>query len=488
MKSRIITAIILALFMCSLFPLIRVHAERSVQTEEKNDDSGDFLLMKVGEAESKEDFSTSDTDPLELYNLRASEEKIHIEWEHNDYSENVEFEILVNDVFVDIKNDYEYDIQGLKPETEYKVTIRVLKDGYYTDEQLNRTISTLRLPTGEEVNFVDENLEKAVKASLFIENRNLRESDLDNLTELYAFDYNITSLKGLEAATNLTYVDLSDNEISDISPISNANLLEYLYLSNNNIEDISDLSALKNLKELSLWNNKVTDITPLSNLSKITYLDLDDNQIKSIETISQLTALVNLYLSNNPIKDIAPLKKLVSIESIFIYRSDIDLSIASSNAAVIRSLLELGVHVSYTTGKINTEFVSDKGVGLGWTSNVEEVESYSIEIYLEDEYGYENVFKTEINKKSFLYTGLESNKSYVINVIGIKNDSEVSYLTYDFKTNNDSMSGWLELGEDWYYLANSGEMETGWIKESGKWYYLANSGEMETGWIKESGK
>ena len=42
------------------------------------------------------------------------------------------------------------------------------------------------------------------------------------------------------------------------------------------------------------------------------------------------------------------------------------------------------------------------------------------------------------------------------------------------------MTGWLPLGDNWYYLDSNGAMITGWFKDynTGKWYYFDASGKM----------
>ena len=44
-------------------------------------------------------------------------------------------------------------------------------------------------------------------------------------------------------------------------------------------------------------------------------------------------------------------------------------------------------------------------------------------------------------------------------------------------------TGWLQLGNTWYYLKPSGAMAIGWEKVGGDWYYLNSSGAMQTGWL-----
>ena len=42
-------------------------------------------------------------------------------------------------------------------------------------------------------------------------------------------------------------------------------------------------------------------------------------------------------------------------------------------------------------------------------------------------------------------------------------------------------TGWLKLGNNWYYLnPDNGAMATGWIQLGSTWYYMNGSGAMET--------
>ena len=59
---------------------------------------------------------------------------------------------------------------------------------------------------------------------------------------------------------------------------------------------------------------------------------------------------------------------------------------------------------------------------------------------------------------------------------------EVDGVTYGFKSGGAMATGWLQLGNDWYYFASSGAMKTGWLKYNSRWYYLnPRTGIMATG-------
>ena len=147
-------------------------------------------------------------------------------------------------------------------------------------------------------------------------------SDMARLTSLRARNANISNLTGLEAATNLTRLDLSaeyveaeqrsinSNSVSDLSPVAGLINLTDLTLGGNNISDLSPLSALTNLTWLWLPNNSIPDISSLSGLTNLGGLNLVGNDISDISPLSGLTNLGDLFLDNNSISDISPLAGL----------------------------------------------------------------------------------------------------------------------------------------------------------------------------------
>ena len=78
-------------------------------------------------------------------------------------------------------------------------------------------------------------------------------------------------------------------------------------------------------------------------------------------------------------------------------------------------------------------------------------------------------------------SGNSSNFEAAINIL---TDSKGSWFYLD-PANGRMTTGWLQLGETWYYLRPSGAMATGWFTQVGVWYYLRSSGAMATGWVKD---
>jgi Leucine-rich repeat (LRR) protein len=70
-----------------------------------------------------------------------------------------------------------------------------------------------------EVVFPDKNLEAAIREALGKAEGQITIDDVKGLAEFDAEDRNIENPSGLEALTNLTWLELSDNQIQDIAPL-----------------------------------------------------------------------------------------------------------------------------------------------------------------------------------------------------------------------------------------------------------------------------
>jgi internalin A len=90
--------------------------------------------------------------------------------------------------------------------------------------------------------------------------------EMSKINCLYANGKKISSLSGLEYATNLQDLYLEYNNISDLTPLSGLTNLKYLNLNANKISDIKPLAGLTNLQELDLGENDISDIKPLAGL------------------------------------------------------------------------------------------------------------------------------------------------------------------------------------------------------------------------------
>jgi len=208
------------------------------------------------------------------------------------------------------------------------------------------------------ITFPDPNTEIAIRQTLGKSTGSVTSLDLSMLTELYAYDANITNLSGLEWATNLTTLYLGGNSISDLTALQNLKHLNSLFLYNNLIHDLSPLSGLTNLSNLDLrWNpitnydtalaglsnlttlylagSSVTNLVFLTNLTQMTYFGLNNSGVTSLSPIIALTNLSGLDLSYNPLADFAPLGELPALADLYLSGNSI------SNLTVIQNLTQL---------------------------------------------------------------------------------------------------------------------------------------------------
>ncbi|MFN7251959.1 MAG: Ig-like domain-containing protein, partial [Anaerobacillus sp.] len=170
-------------------------------------------------------------------------------------------------------------ISNLLPETTYIVEVIAIGfDGKRKNTSWGYELTTKALPSGEVVTFKDIHLENSIRDELGIRHRELRESDLLELRRLTIYEGDISSLSGLEYATNLQRLTITENNISDISQLSTLINLQSLNLSYNSISNIEVLLELPSLYFVSLWGNPI-DISIGSRSMEI----IEELEVREIE-------------------------------------------------------------------------------------------------------------------------------------------------------------------------------------------------------------
>ena len=161
----------------------------------------------------------------------------------------------------------------------------------------------------------DANLRSAIRSALGLAaDATFTQAQLQQLTELWASESEISDITGLEHATELTKLSLWRNDISDLTPLQNLTNLTYLRLGRNDISNVSALSGLTALTSLGLQRNSIIDVSPLATLVNLTWLRLAGN---SITDFSALVTLVNVTDSdvNLPDPDTTPPGVSISVPS-----------------------------------------------------------------------------------------------------------------------------------------------------------------------------
>ena len=164
------------------------------------------------------------------------------------------------------------------------------------------------------VEIPDPNLEQAIRETLNIPDNNpITQQEMLQLTELIAWQLNITNLTGLQYATNLENLQLWGNQIQDVTPLANLTKLRDLDLAYNTVESVQPIAGLINLQRLNLTINRVQDITPLANLVHLQKLYIRDNLVTDITPLANLTDLTELTVSQNQVRDLNPLTGLTRL-------------------------------------------------------------------------------------------------------------------------------------------------------------------------------
>ena len=145
--------------------------------------------------------------------------------------------------------------------------------------------------------------------------------DLAALSSLWACNYEITNLSGLEWAANLTNLNLAGNAISDLGVLTNLIHLSSLEVQDNFVADLSALAALTNLHHLAVGGNPIHDYSTLSRLTNLASLSVANISgrgaaMEDLTSLENLTGLTSLTLWENKIMDLSPLVGLTNLSSL----------------------------------------------------------------------------------------------------------------------------------------------------------------------------
>jgi internalin A len=187
----------------------------------------------------------------------------------------------------------------------------------------------------------DPALKQAIKDQLGIAH-DPNEADMLRLVSLSAGGRNITDLTGLEAATNLRWLDLYPNNVLNIEALSALTALEHLSLQVDHLGTLAAISGLSNLTSLLICDFDITDLSEITGLSKLTQLVVLQCPIQDISAVasfpllwelqfyswpwnqgfsdisalSHLTHLSNLDITDAQVTDISPLRNLSTLRDL----------------------------------------------------------------------------------------------------------------------------------------------------------------------------
>ncbi|MEG1934689.1 MAG: hypothetical protein RR141_01745, partial [Rikenellaceae bacterium] len=147
-------------------------------------------------------------------------------------------------------------------------------------------------------------LREAVSRTLQIPENEITKEALTKLVKLSARSANIVSLKGLQYATNLNYLDLCGNAIEDLDPIKDLKEIEYLNLAKNMLRDIQALRGFRQLLRLDISRNNLytMDISALAGMINLEELNLERSKVDNLSYLENVKKLKTLHvgIENGP--------------------------------------------------------------------------------------------------------------------------------------------------------------------------------------------
>jgi protein phosphatase 1 regulatory subunit 7 len=144
-----------------------------------------------------------------------------------------------------------------------------------------------------------------------------RLNHLTKLKDLYFVQNKISAIEGLEGLINLRMLELGANRIRTLENLETLTGLEELWLGKNKITEIKGLDTLTNLKILSIQSNRLTSITGLSSLPNLEQLHISHNALTSLSGLESNTNLRVIDISSNPIDHLTGLSQLTHLEELW---------------------------------------------------------------------------------------------------------------------------------------------------------------------------
>lgn len=124
---------------------------------------------------------------------------------------------------------------------------------------------------------------------------------MGNLKTMTFLSYkNLTSLKGIEYATNLTNLSVNSNELTELDLSSNT-ALKFLECSYNQLSDLN-LTGVNSLQTLMCNYNQLSELD-VSSKSELVFLECARNEISNLN-VSAASLLKTFYCQNNKLSEL----------------------------------------------------------------------------------------------------------------------------------------------------------------------------------------
>ncbi|MBO1306120.1 WxL domain-containing protein [Enterococcus sp. 669A] len=142
---------------------------------------------------------------------------------------------------------------------------------------------------------IDEDFANAIRSIYPAAPNPMTDDFMESLTNLGVSSRNLTSLKGIEFAVNLTHLNCSNNQLSDLN-VSGKAELRYLNCERNQLSSL-DVSSTPALTSLYCKENQLSTLD-VSSSPELIYLECEFNQLSTLD-VSNNPALIELVCYSN---------------------------------------------------------------------------------------------------------------------------------------------------------------------------------------------
>ena len=361
-----------------------------------------------------------------------SGESIELEITNEIDNTSIESEII-NEIDSDL-TEVEVIIESSNNTEKLEINNKIQNESEVLETTTTASNKKLESKSSTVITIADEHLANAIREELELnEGDPITKGDLDTLYFLELYSLPITTLNGLEHATNLDSLHISDcNELTDISAINNHANLQTLQIIINDTTSInySTLNNLPSLKRLTLNDENITNIDFIKNFTGLTQLDLYHTSITKIKALENLTDLVDLNISYTMcdsldgienlsklevlncnscnVSDLEPLKNLTSLEAIHFSNNNIvDIS-PLKNLTNLDSINLNNNNITDISALENLDKLNSIALGSNKITSVDALKNLS-------NIGHINLSSNQIADISPLNDNLVSNRSYYYN-------------------------------------------------------------------------
>lgn len=148
-------------------------------------------------------------------------------------------------------------------------------------------------------------------------------AELSNFTQLTCGDWFVDSFAGIQAATNLSYLQAqgsaNDAGVAPVTQLRDLSTFVYSNFRNPGVTTIAPFAKLPKLERLEISDALITSTAPFAAAGAfpaLRGLSLAGNRISDVESLAKLGSLAWVTLDRNRVTDLSPLGSLPQLEEV----------------------------------------------------------------------------------------------------------------------------------------------------------------------------